>query len=570
LNFEKTWVISDAVMSNHSRSQSRIIGTKYQSVTDTSPPAKDSSVRQVGSLLTTRFRSFPLLTTMILASPSLYFLIFVPPLWRDYDGFVQIATKIGFLTVLHFPPFYCFVARIPLFVGSLLDGTAFSSGLAINPPILTDTGLILLLLLQHLLLVCSLVFTCMSLSERRWMRWVLATLFALNPTLYAFANCIGSEALSNILVLLVIVLGLRFVRQPCNRWLKILFVALVAAMLTRHINGVLCGLLPGTLILFATWRIFFPPVTSDAPGLNSLGLSKLLQNLALVTVVGGGAIVASNATIWSLCLLLKIPHVSRIGYTFQWRLAHYLKRLDAPAREAAIASISRKLHDPPTTFALQRLEASLAKQEWDTEIVSRTIYDQLGVGAMRMTGKDIRVATDQRLNKLATALLFSNDPSFYKTIFDDFKTGLTFSPARICGEPFYGTDYLIPRLTGNLLAPLRPLRTFHFRAGTFVDLWSKNPYFHLWEGISLQWIAFATLIAVLIVFGLRPFRRTDMASELHALAAVVTGYVILLANCSVGELLPRYTLPTYILFLSAFALATSQLCEVLISSKPRR
>jgi hypothetical protein len=539
-------------------------------VTDTSPTVKDSSVRQAAARLITRFRSFPLLMTLILASPSLYFVIFVPPLWLESDGFVQVATKIGFLTVLHFPPLYCFGARIPLFVGSLLDGTAFSRGLAVNPPILTDTGLFLLLLLQHLLLVCALLFTCMSLSKRRWMRCVLATVFALNPALYAFANCVGSEALSITLVLLVIVLGLRFVRQPRNLWLKILFVALVVAMLTRHINAVLCGLLPGTLILFAAWRIFSPPVTSDAPGLNSLGLSKLLQNFALVTVVGVGVVGASNATIWSLCLMLKIPYVSRVGYTFQWRLAHYLKSLDAPTREAAIASISRRLHDPPTTSALQRLEASLAKQEWDPEIVSRTLYDQLGAGAKRMTGKDIRVATDQRLNKLATALLFSNDPSFYKTIFDDFKTGLTFSPARICGEPFYGTDYLIPRLTENFFAPLRPLRTFHFRAGNFVDLWSRKPYSHLWEGISLQWIAFATLIAVPIVLGLRPFHRSDMASELHALAAVVTGYVILLANCSVGELLPRYTLPTYILFLSAFALATSQLCEVLISFKPRR
>lgn len=513
-----------------------------------------------------RLRGFPLLTTLILSLPSLYFLAFIPPLWRDSDGFVQVATKFNFLTVVHFPPLYCFAARIPLLIGSLLDGTAFSRGLAFNPPILTDTGLFLLLLLQHLLLTCSLLLTCVSLSKRRGIRWGLATFFALNPSLYAFANCVGSEALSNALVLLVIVLGLRFVRHPSSPRLKPLFFILVAAMLTRHINAVLCGLLPGTLILCAAWRIFFPPVSSVPPGLDGYSPRKLLQKLALVIALGVAAIATSNATIWSVCLMLKIPYVSRIGYTFQWRLAHYFKTLDAAARESAIADISHKLNDPPTTFALQRLEASLALgQEWDPEIVSRTLYDRLGVDAPGMNGKEKRVATDRRLNKLAAAFLFSNDLSFYRSIFGDFKSGLAYSPARICGDPFYGTDWFSDPANRKGLPPVPPLRTFRSRGETFVRLWSRNAYFHLWEGISLQWIAFAALIGVFLMLALKPFHQTITTSALHALAAIVTGYVILLANCSVGELLPRYTLPTYILFLSAFALAASQLCEVLIA-----
>ena len=125
-----------------------------------------SGTRRPSGELFNRFRGFPLLTTLILSLPSLYFLIFVPPLWRDSDGFVQIAMRLNFLTVIHFPPLYCLGARIPLFIGSLLDGTALSRGITIDPPILTNLGIFLLLPTQHLLLIGSLLITCVTIAER--------------------------------------------------------------------------------------------------------------------------------------------------------------------------------------------------------------------------------------------------------------------------------------------------------------------------------------------------------------------------------------------------------------------
>lgn len=58
---------------------------------------------------------------LFLSLPSLYLFISIPPLWRDSDGFYQVATKFDFLTVLHWPTHYCFCPRIPFLAATILD-----------------------------------------------------------------------------------------------------------------------------------------------------------------------------------------------------------------------------------------------------------------------------------------------------------------------------------------------------------------------------------------------------------------------------------------------------------------
>ncbi|MGA8659764.1 MAG: hypothetical protein WB586_26895 [Chthoniobacterales bacterium] len=532
---------------------------------------KDGSIVQLsgsrqpsGALLFERFRGFPLLTTLILALPSLYFVTFVPPLWRDSDGFVQIAMRLNFINVIHFPPLYCLGSRVPLFIGSLLDSTALSRGfrgISMDPPILTNLGIFLLVSVQHLLLIGALLITCVTITGRKEIRWAIAAFFALNPALYAFANCVGSEAFSNVLVLLVAVLGLRFVLEPKTHQLRLLFLALVAAILTRHVNGILCGLLPGTLILLTALRIFPSTDSVYRPGLSAFPLPKLLQTLGLVILVGVAAIGTAKATVWLICRVKKIPDVSRLGYTFQWRL-DYLTRVDPVVRKATLARISTQLHDPATTYAIQRFEENLnSKKPWDPEILSRILYERLESDETLRDGKERRVAVDHRLNRLAQAVLLSGGQDLYNAISEDFRISLMFAPGRICGEPFYGTDWLIGRANQDVFAPLRSLSTFQLPAGTFVQRWLKDPYLCLWSKVPLWSLALLVMIEVLIGLTWGSLRRSQLPLLLHAMAAVATGAVMLLANCSLTFRAPRFALSTYILFLFAFILATTKLCE---------
>jgi len=142
----------------------------------------------------------------VLVAPSVYFFYCFPPLWRDSDGFFQLASGINEITLIHWPPLYCLSARVFLLVGALVEGVLRGAlghfHWSFGKPTFTDAGIYVLLAAQHLALMSSLLVMVAALTGRFWVRLTLALGFALNPSLYAFAHCVGTEALSNPLMLL--------------------------------------------------------------------------------------------------------------------------------------------------------------------------------------------------------------------------------------------------------------------------------------------------------------------------------------------------------------------------------
>src|SRR5258708_6083643 len=113
---------------------------------------------------------------LLLSLPSVYLLASTPPLWRDSDGFYQVATKFEFLTVLHWPPLYCFCARIPFLVAAVLDGSLFHTGFSFNWPRITDLGFYLLLVSQTIFLIAALLIFTMTLTSTCRPRFLLPPL----------------------------------------------------------------------------------------------------------------------------------------------------------------------------------------------------------------------------------------------------------------------------------------------------------------------------------------------------------------------------------------------------------
>ncbi|MGA8659766.1 MAG: hypothetical protein WB586_26905 [Chthoniobacterales bacterium] len=543
-----------------SRPEDEIVDPNASPVTEVSSPVHGFGTQKAKGELLKHLRGFPLLTALILTLPSLYFLTFVPPLWRDSDGFFQVASPLSYLTVLQWPPLYCFAARVPILFGALMVGAALAHGLSFNHPVFTDSGVFYLLLVQHILLICVLLVACVTITERRWLRWSIAALFASNPVLYAFANCVGSEALSNVTTLLVAVIGLSFIRNPSSKHSWFLFVALLAGILTRHVNGILSALVPGTLLLIITLRALSRVSFDSCSGSGRGYHEKLLRMLGLSAFVGIASIVAASATVWVICRIDKIPDVSRFGYVFQWRL-DYLAKLQAQDREATLARISRQLNDPATRYALDQLDARLnLKQPWTPDVVSTALDKWLKLEE-RKSWKESIAAVDRRLNKLAAAFLFSGDRYLYQAILDDFGASLRFSPDQICREPFDATDWLNLRIDQKDFNGIRGLETFRHPAGTFHNDWSHNFYFNWWRAIPLWLLASLTILQISIGLAWNSFEHSRSETFLFALGLLVTGGVLCLANCSLTALASRFILSSYILLLLALTVSTVGLIE---------
>src|SRR5260370_17108804 len=203
---------------------------------------------------------------LILSLPSIYVLLTLPPLWRDSDGFSEVASTFAPKGSIHWLPGYCLGGRLILIgagiVGSLLGGHGIPY-LSISITPLNNVGIYTLIVVQHLFLIFSLFYGVNTLSSHFLLRAVFAAFLALTPWIYIYANCVGSEAFSNPLVYLISAYGWKCLRanEISRERVLLYFALLVGAALTRQINVLLASLL-SLALLPLTIAELFPPRTT--------------------------------------------------------------------------------------------------------------------------------------------------------------------------------------------------------------------------------------------------------------------------------------------------------------------
>jgi hypothetical protein len=497
---------------------------------------------------------------IFLAGPSLYLLLAFPPLWRDSDGFYQVYDRLGEMTILHWPPLYCILARIPIALGGIitayLSGQGFP-GFLIFPPNLTDLGILLLILSQHILLITTLLFICISLAESAIVRILVAAVFVLSPPLYAFAHSVGSESLSNVLTLLVAALSYRWLRYKTASQVPVfcLGAALVAAILTRHVNAILIALMPGTcLAAFAcTLNIRPQGSLSNTPFFGRPYVRQCFQFL----LVGGLSLLCANLIVLGLCRLAKTPYRSKVGSTFGWRL-FYLASLSTNSQDKVLRRIDESLADPAASYALNKGRELLARNSWDAAVLHRALYEWLAdhqVGGW----KRLRLETDKKLNRIAWQFLFNGGGDFWRMVGQDFWTSLKYSPADICRDAFRTTDLFVRMSSGPSFAAVRGLSTLQMRRESYESQWSRDPYLTLGKGIPIWAIIVAVGAGTLWLLLFR--RPQPPESSLFPWCVILTGLTISLANCVLTFLLARFALPLYLLTLFGLAIVLAHLCQ---------
>jgi hypothetical protein len=475
---------------------------------------------------------------LLLSLPSVYLLVSTPPLWRDSDGFYQVATKFEFLTVLHWPPLYCFCARIPFLVAAVLDGSLFHTGFSFNWPRITDLGVYLLLVSQHLFVIAALLSVSMTLT-RSWLpRFLIAAIFVSCAPIYVFAHCVGSEAIMAPLLFLACAAGVRYLYSGSSHWLILLFCLIGLNILDRHANGVIAGLVPlALLLLLGVAVVRGSLVQSDR------SYFRTTRRSLLITIgVGMAGILAANGVVRAVCRFDKIPYRSRAGYAFVWRL-DFLKNLPLPEQTAIIDKAESDLHDPAITAALQKVKEMSAKGNFVPDDAC-TAMDQF-LGEQGYQGQQRHVLLDEKLNRLFRYLL-SHDPlTLSQAVSHDVLNGMNFTPSLLTKDPFLCTDWLVKRIPEARFQPIQQLQTLVTDSNP-LKRYEACPYFHFWSFLPFFDLVVGILLASLIgIFTART--QCDLALAVYAIACTLTGIVSAAISFTVVTLLPRLMLPTLIL-----------------------
>ncbi|MBV9390475.1 MAG: hypothetical protein JOY96_01140, partial [Verrucomicrobia bacterium] len=424
----------------------------------------------------------------LLATPSLYLICVFPPFWRDTDGFNEIASTFAPKGIIHWLPGYCFLGRLIVITGGILGSIAEGRGipyLSLGTPTINNPGLYSLILFQHLLLVCSLFYVVSKVATGPILRIVFCIFFASTPWLYVYAHCVGSEAFSNSLVLLISGYGWNYLQQTNGRGAKTYFLLLCAANLTRHVNVLLGGTLLVALILLLL-------VNLNHRDLRDRYWRKLWPAFFAIIF----SIVCSLLVQQFMCLIFRVPYRSTFGQTFEWRL-EFLSNVPENRRSAFLENVSRRVADPLVTEALTDLNRSLERGEKWRDMFLYYRIDELLLHS-GLTDTQLRTwQTDLRLNAIAGAILRSGNPDFLRAVWSDVRAVPSYTQADLAFSPFELTDWLKTQLDNPRYARLRKVVSFRHEPGFYQARWKQTSYFRIFGQVPVKTLVVVTVIILI-------------------------------------------------------------------------
>jgi hypothetical protein len=503
--------------------------------------------------------------TPILVLPSLWFLARYLPFWKDIDATVQLLASAYDDNLLHFPPLYSFVGRVPFFViDSILSGHAPGIFERQHPSLAAVYGLVVL---QYAGLWLALRYFIFSFPARDIARGYIALLLASIASFYTFAHTCGSEAMTPIAYFLVFGAGIRVLlgRAAWISWV-IYTAALFLAAGSRHINLILLIWLPGTVVLLWLWS-FLPPrlarrlvrrsPTSEeishadsCGGVGSLPASptkppesgttgRSLAITALTAVLcSAAAYGADKIVLSSLCREFGVIERSSLGSAMSGRIGTWVDKLSPERKRALLDSVQRLTNDPLVKLAIQ----------FQIEIGS---YDK-GTGAALADALRARGFDGEKLLALKDQIISQSSFCFYRTL--DF--GLV---REILTDFWHG--FLPTNDQGIAIAAPK---------ATFFSLERINQNPSDWEGIKespifvpstakatleratadnmirhWRWLPILVWTLLFLGFGVWRTARGFLPGRylFIGLSILGIGTVVYAANCVCIYTLPRYALP---------------------------
>lgn len=470
---------------------------------------------QSTSLTRDRFDWRRLLTllgvALILLAPSIWMLAKIPPLWRDADAYDQIVLSPAKSTSRGQGPLYGMVVRAPLYLGQRIEHAH---------QLVTDTGIYLLICLQHLALVAGGFSLILAATKSSPARVLLAFLFASNSVFYTLAHCVGSESLSLLCLLALAFAGLRLLKRASRgRWICFA-IALLLFLLTRYVNWFLVFTLPATFVLIALRRRVLAP----------------LRQAAVAAVIGFLCLAAMRFTVGALTKPNVQSYYPHAGFTFLWRLS-FLEAVPEPRRSDLLDQLAARTSSDDVHKLISTLRAMLEAHE---SLEPVPVYWRFHAA---LDTPEKRISTPrfyQALYELARAFLLPPTVEHWRAAEKDFVNALRM-PMSVVSTTFFVTTVFCFEHQQEM-PELMMLSTFrNYTAADLMGMATSSLYFTAGKNLSLGslMIIWAVLAVAMI------FARDAKEIFFYGLALVVTGVVILQASAMLINLAPRYTLPLW-------------------------
>ena len=351
--------------------------------------------------------------TAFLFVPSLYFLLTYTPFWKGGDANCQLIFPAGATNILHFPPLYCFLARVPISIGDFLEALWQH-----RPPPACNlfgqqhpslAGVWLLILLQHFGLVAAASYFLRQTTKNYVARGVLVLVFLPCSSLYSEAHSAGTEALSQILLFLFAGVVISLFRGPTKRSWFAYFALLALAILTRHINLILVVWVSLGFLMKSTLDRLTGTVQDESNW----------RSLALGTMLGLLAIMCANAVQRVAVIPTGVPYRSTLGATLSDRVGAFLHKLTPEEKDKLVRSLVEKDSDRWVKRAIE-LQGKIGPY-----------YQGMGESLsaeLKRTGvrsPDLEKQVDEAVLKSGIAFLSSLHPMLIDTIRRDFLRGFT-------------------------------------------------------------------------------------------------------------------------------------------------
>ena len=474
----------------------------------------------------------------ILILPSSWMFWRFLPFWKDVDAAHQLISPAWGANILHFPPIYCFGARLPFWLADKLISGSAPSIFDVQHPSLA--AVFALLILQHAGLWAALRYFLFSVPFSDLNRGIVALLLASVASFYVFAHTCGSDAMTSVTWFFVFGAGFRVLTAKATRRSWVLYLAaLILALGSRQINGVLLGWLPLAALILIGFR-WLSPKSNEPISIPRQARVAAAAIVACVAVLG-----IEHCLVAWLCQRFNVIEQSTIGVTLSDRIATWVNLLSVEDKDRLLVKVGALTTDSNVRLAIQS-QIKLGSYHNGTDRVIKTALEEGGLPRER-----IQAESDKVILRAAICFYETVDPLLIAVILREFAKG--WAPT---------SDYRIA-LSG-------PLETLRFASSIQREpsSWSHLPrwpmfdiliaqimlrkaahdlFIRHWEGVPLLvWTVLFAFVGVL------RFRRGALPLDvlLIGLTVLGVGAAAYAATCICVYSTPRYVLP---LLVSVFA-----------------